>query len=56
MTVCLPEARVLDVTERLNRVCEGLGRDAVIVVHMAGNDVDRGRSKAQNCWLGTRNF
>ena len=43
--VCFPGARVQDVADRLDRLMVGTGKDAVVVLHVGGNDVGRTRSE-----------
>ena len=43
--MCLPGARVQDVSDRLDRLLEGTGNETVVVVHVGGNDVSRKRSE-----------
>ncbi|KAG0720097.1 hypothetical protein GWK47_031334 [Chionoecetes opilio] len=43
--VCYPGASVQDVTDRLDRLMVGTGKDAVVVVHVGGNDVGKARSE-----------
>ena len=45
LRVCFPGARVHDVSDRLDRLLVGTGRDAVVVVHVGGNDIGRTRSE-----------
>ncbi|KAG0729702.1 hypothetical protein GWK47_029815 [Chionoecetes opilio] len=43
--VCYPRASVQDVTDRLDKVMVGTGKEAVVVVHVGGNDVGKARSE-----------
>ncbi|KAG0699146.1 hypothetical protein GWK47_025887 [Chionoecetes opilio] len=43
--VCYPGASVQDVTDRLDKLMVGTGKEAVVVVHVGGNDVGKARSE-----------
>ena len=45
MTCYLPGAGVQDMVERYKRVVEGTGKEALVMVHVGGNDVGRVRSE-----------
>eukprot|EP00061_Rhincodon_typus_P015247 g42814.t1 len=54
MVWCLPDARVKDISDRLERILEREREDPVVAVHIRTNNI--GKTRKEDLWCGKEGF